>query len=266
MKRDGGDGDRGTMALAEAASGPEGLARDRPVRREIAVEEAIAHELKRPLGRIFLELEEIQSRSDLNDPHNLKRRIQVVAEQVRDMGEIFDAILDISRIRSGLCGAPGELHDLAAILVDALCLHRIPLRQLDRSGANRGLCVRGDRRQLLQAFCNILENALRYGGPASGLDVSIESGMTATRVVIADRGPGIPAHMRHAVFEKFVRLDMSDRRGSGLGLALVKAIIEAHGGSVALEDNKPGLRVVVVLPVAEMRAKGLRDSRMRRFS
>jgi len=109
--------------------------------------------------------------------------------------------------------------------------------------AEPGVKIRGDRHLLSQALANLLDNALKYAG--SG-EIEIRAINRNGRAVleVADRGAGIPEADRETVLARFVRLEASRTTpGNGLGLSLVRAIVRRHGGSVVLEDNRPGLRV-----------------------
>jgi signal transduction histidine kinase len=111
----------------------------------------------------------------------------------------------------------------------------------------------GSRELIGQALANLIDNAVKYGAErpdAGGIRVTAERRGAAIRLVVADRGPGIPEAARGRVLDRFVRLeDARSRPGFGLGLSLVAAIVRLHQGSLELEDNAPGLAVVVILPV-----------------
>jgi len=111
--------------------------------------------------------------------------------------------------------------------------------------------VFGDRELLAQALTNLLDNAIKYSRDAGRISVSLSTEDDEHAVVVvADNGPGIPASERKRVFERFARLDQSrSKPGNGLGLALVKAVAEQHGGSLELADNVPGLIVRLRLPI-----------------
>jgi signal transduction histidine kinase len=121
--------------------------------------------------------------------------------------------------------------------------------------------VRGSRELLSQAIANLVDNAIKYARPPAGANVPAEIVLAAhtagDRVVlmVADRGPGIPAADRPRVIERFVRLEQSrSQPGSGLGLSLAAAVARLHGGELRLEDNAPGLKVVIALPRSEIAA------------
>jgi signal transduction histidine kinase len=106
-----------------------------------------------------------------------------------------------------------------------------------------------------QAVANLLDNALKYGAPTQAeapQPVSVEARRDGDQAIIAvgDRGPGVPEVERGRVLERFVRLESArSRPGFGLGLSLASAVARLHGGSLRLEDNAPGLRAVLSLPL-----------------
>jgi len=140
----------------------------------------------------------------------------------------------------------GELYEAAADEKG------VPLRV----SVQEGLPVHGSRELVGQALANLLDNALKYGAPgqagAPPQPVSVGASRDDDRVVITvgDRGPGIPEGERGRVLERFVRLESArSRPGFGLGLSLVSAVARLHGGSVRLDDNAPGLKAVLSLPL-----------------
>jgi signal transduction histidine kinase len=108
----------------------------------------------------------------------------------------------------------------------------------------------GHRQLLAQAISNLVENALRYGASGGEIRVRVEPSERNIRIEVADRGPGIPLDRREEARRRFGRLDTSrSDEGAGLGLALAEAIAHLHNGQLLLEDNRPGLLTVLVLPI-----------------
>jgi signal transduction histidine kinase len=112
-------------------------------------------------------------------------------------------------------------------------------------------------------MANLLDNALKYGAPTLPGDARPVT-VTARRegadvvIVIADRGPGIPEAERGRVLERFVRLESArSRPGFGLGLSLAAAVARLHGGALRLDDNGPGLRAVIQIPLRSTAPRGL---------
>jgi hypothetical protein len=113
--------------------------------------------------------------------------------------------------------------------------------------------VLADRQLLAQAVSNLIDNALKYGVAANAggpeILLALRAGPNEATIVVADRGPGVPAADRSRILERFVRLDEArSRPGSGLGLSLVQGIVRLHSGKLLIRDNEPGLRVELTLP------------------
>ena len=124
-----------------------------------------------------------------------------------------------------------------------------PLRHLETRVAP-GVSAWGDRELVTQMLANLVENAVRHGREGGRVEVALERAPGGGAVVtVADDGTGIPAAEREHVFRRFHRLDAArSSPGTGLGLALVKAVADLHGMAVELSDNAPGLRVAVSVP------------------
>ena len=140
------------------------------------------------------------------------------------------------------------LHNLAALYTPAFDDSGHPFD----AGIETGLWLSGDPQLLFRLFANLLDNAVRHtpGGTRIALRATRRSGRI--RIVVADQGAGIPEEDRDKVFRRFYRREQSRTTpGSGLGLALAAAIAELHGAAISLEDNAPGLRVVVEFPAVE---------------
>jgi len=224
------------------------------------VTDNIAHDLRSPLNRLRnrLEVTLMQEASPADYRHALERTI---AEADNLLGT-FNALLMIARAEAGSLREAMTWVDLAAIVNDAAELYEPVAEQSGltlRVDVQEGLQIRGNRELLSQATANLIDNALKHGLPQSGdaehiITVSAmpDPARPGRGVVlaVADRGIGIPPGERHHVLERFVRLEASrNTPGSGLGLSLVAAVARLHGGQIELEDNKPGLKVNLHLPV-----------------
>ena len=112
--------------------------------------------------------------------------------------------------------------------------------------------IHGDRELLTQMFANLVENALRHCPAGTAIELSIAERNDRVIAAVRDNGPGIPADEREKVFRRLYRLDKSrSTPGSGLGLSLARAIADLHGASIALEDCRPGLAVIISFPLAK---------------
>jgi signal transduction histidine kinase len=113
-----------------------------------------------------------------------------------------------------------------------------------------GVECAGDSDLLFQMCANLLDNAIKYTPAGGSIEVALAARRGSVEIVVADSGPGIDPLQHKNVFRRFYRVESSrgEQPGHGLGLSLVQAIVHYHRGSIALEDNEPGLRVVVNLP------------------
>jgi signal transduction histidine kinase len=146
---------------------------------------------------------------------------------------------------------PVPLDAVVAELVQDFANARVPV-----TCTGTPVIVHGDPDGLRRMMRNLVDNAVRHARTAVTVTVGEDGSGTwrrgGAKVVVADDGPGIPDEERERVFDRFFRGDASRSResgGTGLGLAIVRGLARAHGGSVHLEDDHPGLRAVVLLPV-----------------
>ena len=120
-----------------------------------------------------------------------------------------------------------------------------------QTSISSGTAIHGDRELILQMVANLVENAIQHMPPGGviTLELKVESGRPV--LIVRDTGPGIPRAERDRVFRRFYRLEQHRTTpGNGLGLALVKAVVDLHGAKITLADNTPGLRVEVSFPAA----------------
>jgi two-component system, OmpR family, sensor kinase len=114
--------------------------------------------------------------------------------------------------------------------------------------------VDGARDELHRMALNLMENAVRHTPKGTRVRVRVENGAGDVRLTVQDDGPGVPPELHDRIFERFVRGSGDRGSSSGLGLSIVRAVAEGHGGTVAVEDARPGARFVVHLPPSETRA------------
>lgn len=207
----------------------------------------ISHDLRSPLARLRERLE--LARRNMNEVV-LPDLIDEAILQVDTALSLFSAMLRISEIEAGARRSAFCRIDLSFLLQELVETYDA-VAELDgktvRSLIPPDLKIDGDYELLSQMFVNIVENAIRHcpRGTLIFIQAEVSEGGRKT-VTISDNGHGIPEADRERVFGRFVRLDKSRHHpGSGLGLALVAAIATMHGFSIVLEDNGPGLRVVI---------------------
>lgn len=215
----------------------------------------IAHDLRTPLTRLRNRLEDMRGSADVahiaSGPS--VREIDAALGDTDQLLAAFSALLRLARIEAQAPSPDDPEIALDAVLGDAMELYA-PIAMQRRIVLRDDIApvqLHGDADQLFQLAANLLDNALKYAPEHSEITVSLrrEDGVAVLR--IADHGPGIPVQDLERVFDRFVRLESHrGSPGTGLGLSLARAIVQRHGGRITLEDNAPGLRVCVLLPLA----------------
>lgn len=192
---------------------------------------AISHDLRTPLTRARLRVE-------LLDEGEHKRKLE---EHLNDMQQLLDLTLDYARTQAGTGQRePIEICDVLNQARDAL-----GERSADVRIEGQPAPIVGDPLGLKRCFCNLLHNAVEYGGRA---DVVVGAADGGVEVVIRDDGPGIPPEMLEAVLEPFARVEPSrnrDHGGVGLGLTIARDVINAHQGKLTLCNSESGNGLVV---------------------
>lgn len=210
----------------------------------------LAHDMRTPLTRLRSDLEVLHSvRGEARDS-----LIENALERTDDILALFGAILRIAELEEGELQrrfAPIEIGPLIADLVET----HIPLAEDSGKLLEDAVCedcrVMGDRELISQAVINLIENAVRHTQQGAQILVGSRQEGDTCRVFVADNGTGIPSDERERVTRRFVRLDEArSTPGHGLGLSLVKAIAEAHGGKLELRDRGPGLDASLIFPRA----------------
>lgn len=205
----------------------------------------LAHELRNPLSPIAASVEVLRASSP-GDPA-AERAMGIVARQVKHVTRLVDDLLDVSRITRGKIRLVREEVDLGAAVADAVEANRPSLEShrhaFDLRLPEGALTLTADRTRLVQVVSNLLHNAVKFTPPGGhlALEVAIEGDRATLRV--RDDGLGIEAELLPRVFDMFVQgataLDRS-RGGLGLGLTLVRSLVEMHGGTVTAESGGPG--------------------------
>jgi signal transduction histidine kinase/DNA-binding response OmpR family regulator len=216
----------------------------------------LAHELRNPLAPIRNAVEVMRHRGPAQPELQWAR--DVIDRQVRHLARLVDDLLDVSRITRGKIRLQTEPVELAAVVAQAVEAGRPAIdargHTLTVDLPNTPVWVNGDPARLAQVLTNLLNNAAKYtdDGGRVGLSIGREGNEVVIRV--RDTGIGIPAEMLGAVFDLFTQMDRSlDRSqgGLGVGLTLVKRLVELHGGTVGAHSDGPwrGSEFVVRLPV-----------------
>ncbi len=203
----------------------------------------LGHELRNPLAPIVTSMELLRRRGLAGTPEH-----EVISRQLRHVVRLVDDLLDVARISRGqmsLHREPLQLSSAIARAVESvapLLEQRQHALELDVPAS--GLWVLGDADRLTQVVANLLTNAAKYTSPGGLIQVRAHARDGGIALVVADNGPGLPPDLVPRIFEPFVQgprtLDRSEG-GLGIGLALVRSLVEAHGGRVEPHSDGPGL-------------------------
>jgi signal transduction histidine kinase len=215
----------------------------------------IAHDLKTPLTRLRNRADE--ALRGAREPEELRAALEGVIEESDNLIRVFNALLMIARLEAGHQSEGMADFDAAEVARGVADLYE-PLAEEAgtelKLDVEAGLPIHGSRELLGQAVANLVDNAIKYGtddadGPPAPVTVRARRDQDQVIIAVGDRGPGIPIDDRDRVLGRFVRLEQArSRPGFGLGLSIASAVARLHGGSLKLNDNRPGLEVELCLP------------------
>jgi len=218
------------------------------------VSDNIAHDLKTPLTRLR-NAAEAALRETGEEAY--RDGLEHTIEKADELIKTFNSLLLVARLEAGALEGNAERFDVGRAVRDVAELYEPVAEERGMQlsvNVDAGPQLTGNRQLIVQAVVNLIENAIKYSVKSGAVDASsiaidLQNRADGIAIVVADNGPGIAAEDRERVLKRFVRLEKSRTEpGTGLGLSLVQAVARLHGGTVRLEDNAPGLRVVLTLP------------------
>ncbi len=212
------------------------------------VTSSVAHDLRSPLGRHRQRLDTVRLKP--RSAREYEAAIDAAIEDTDTILKIFDGMLRLAQIEAGTPRERFMRVDLSPAcenVADAFAAVAEDDGKQLLANIARDVNLRGNRELLMQLLANLVENALRHTPTGTTVRMELETRFGRPRITVDDDGPGIPADEKDRVFRQFYRLDASrSTPGNGLGLAFVLAVVKLHNATISLEDNDPGLRVVVV--------------------
>lgn len=236
----------------DAASEAEALRRSEKLKTSLL--DAVTHDFRTPLTSIkasvtmLVEDNQLRREDRTLDQHSRGELLQVIDEESDRLNTFIESMVELARFQSGdshlkmSSVAPEEIVLKAARRARSLKSHRL------RSEIEPDLpAVSVDSRAIVEALYNLVENAAKYSPSGTPINISAQRHDADVRFYVEDEGPGIPTGERESVFDRFYRGEKSDA-GLGMGLAIVRGIIEAHGGKIWIESGKKGARFVFDLP------------------
>jgi signal transduction histidine kinase len=221
----------------------------------------LAHELRNPIMAFSGGARLLKKQRDPAQAEEIRERME---RQAFHLSRLIEDLTDISRIGQGKILLRPERIDLHTILTSAL---ETSQTQIDSAGHKLTLdlpehtvWLQADKTRVAQVVSNLLNNAAKYTSPGGKITLSARADVDVVTIVVSDNGIGVPADMQSQIFEIFTQVQTDDERpqaGLGIGLALVKQLVELHGGSVtvASEGAGKGSKFTVQLPLLEANAE-----------
>ena len=216
----------------------------------------VSHELKTPLTSIMGFVETLKEGA-IEDPANRLQFLQIVDDHSRKLYGLIDDLLLLSKLESDREAIHKETVDFEKMLERTLRLFDRALQakqiKVHEEMERRPFFILADPKSIEEALSNLVDNAIKYNHPGGTLRIHASSSPQAVKIAVSDTGIGIPDEDLPRIFERFYRADKSrsrDSGGSGLGLSIVKHIVEKHGGRVEAQSQfHQGSTFTITLPV-----------------
>lgn len=216
-------------------------------RRELIAN--VSHELRTPITALQGVLENLVDGVSEPDPATLKTALA----QTERLGLLVTELLDLSKVDAGATPLHVTEIDAAGFLEEVVSVASLahPKAQFTLTEVDSSLKLQANAGRLHQVFANLLENAARHSPEGEPIMVSAEHRGTSAVFEVADRGTGIPPHLREHVFERFTRGHPSSDGGTGLGLAIARWVVDLHHGTIGIVDSDDGIgcRIRITLPI-----------------
>jgi two-component system sensor histidine kinase KdpD len=215
----------------------------------------VSHELRTPLTSIIGFTTTLLAEDVAWEPDEQRDFIQTIQQEANRLQELIDHLLDLSRLEAGMLPISLEPHDLNEIIEDAQPQFQILTRRRTFTinlPANLPQ-VNVDAKRIAQVFVNLVRNASTHAPEGTEINISASVRGCFVQINVNDQGPGIPPAEHKRVFEAFrrgVNMENSSAQGAGLGLAICKGLVEAHGGRIWIKKkNTPGTTISFTIPI-----------------
>ncbi|WP_316773085.1 sensor histidine kinase [Pedobacter frigiditerrae] len=204
---------------------------------------SVTHELKSPLAAIKLSIETIVKR-DL-DKEQQAKLLRNSLKDIERLDDLVENMLLATKIESRTYSFPKEEFDLSELvtrITDRLQVHSCGNQQMINTKIDNNIKVMGDKFALSSVVTNLVENAVKYSGPCAEIAVSLCQNDGKPFLTVSDKGPGIPDDEKMLIFDKFYRVgdeNVRKSKGTGLGLFIVKEVLQNHDADISVKDNTP---------------------------
>jgi signal transduction histidine kinase len=217
-----------------------------------------SHELKTPITTLSIHIEKTEMEIDVEknlapSPKVLAEVFAILMNQINRLGNLVDNLLDVSRIDAGKLGFSFKEMDLSKLLAETVHQFSKELVKFQcdlKMDVQENIIIEGDATRLEQVVVNLLSNITKHA-PGSAVKISLRKEGLVAKLVVEDRGPGIPKNLQARIFERYERGMASHAvPGMGLGLLIVKELVKGHHGSIDLESEVgAGVKLTIQLPL-----------------
>jgi two-component system sensor histidine kinase KdpD len=214
---------------------------------------AVSHDLRSPLTAILASADALASPGLSLKADDRLALAETIRDEAARLDRVVGQLLDLSRLEAGAVEPHRELWPVDELVGQALAGLGADAARVRLDIGPETPPVEVDAAQVERVLANLIDNALHYSPPGSGVLVRAESGATELRLHVVDRGPGLPDEERDALFQPF-RRGSAGQIGSGLGLSIARGFAEANGGRLWAQDDPAGGHLVLSLPLAERTA------------
>ena len=204
---------------------------------------SVTHELKSPLAAIKLSLQTIEKRE-----LEKEQRDGLIRNSLKDVERLDDLVENMllaTKLESKTYSFPKEVFDFSDLvtkITDRLQVHSCGCQQMIDAKIESGVMIDGDKFALSSVVTNLVENAIKYSGKCAEITVELCQNDGKPKLVVADNGLGIPDHEKMHIFDKFYRVgdeNVRKSKGTGLGLFIVKEVLQKHDADISVKDNVP---------------------------
>lgn len=217
----------------------------------------VSHELRTPLTSIKGAMALISGGKVGEIPEDAAALVRIAAKNTDQLSHIIEDLLDVEKLEAGKMRYRFEQAEIGELIAEAVEANRNlgEPRQISlnyHGPAEKGM-VMADKSRLTQVISNLLSNAMKFSHPGGQIDVTVRLEGRMAKIIVQDYGAGIPAAAQDTIFQEFVQVDSSDRRnvnGTGLGLFIVRRILESHGGAISFVSTEgEGATFTILMPL-----------------
>jgi signal transduction histidine kinase len=219
-------------------------------------EALVVHDLRNPLNAVIIALNMLESvEEQVQDKETCRRAISLARNATQRMSRLIDTLLDVARLEAGKLVLNIDEFDLTNLIGDVIETEKTKAAESVEivRQAQPELKMKADFELIRRVLSNLLDNALKFAPPRSKVEITSEScNDRSIRIKVTDAGPGVPHEERERIFDKFAQVryeEFENRCGTGLGLTFCRMAVEAHGGSIHVEDGPLGVGSCFIIEI-----------------